>query len=97
MCGSKSGRQKDLCFKKIRIHAQPLLLILDSIVNTKLMGGLASCYMALALLTLRIHNNMGDQIHIWLQKISCHICKVKQNPNFELQVENHGKKTKLNQ
>lgn len=38
MCGSKSGRQKDLCFKKIRIHAQPLLLILDSVVNTKLMG-----------------------------------------------------------
>ena len=32
-CGSKNGYQKDMCLKEIGLHAQNMIIILDSIVN----------------------------------------------------------------
>jgi hypothetical protein len=56
-CGSKNGQKKDVCLKKIKLHAQNILTILVSIVN-RIGGEQYDHLMSTGIFTLIMNENI---------------------------------------
>ena len=55
MCGSKRGHQKDVCFEKIGLHTQILLIVLTSIIDIIGIGDLCDPLMNSRIFTLMMY------------------------------------------